>query len=75
MRWLQVVNMVAAGYIVAIAVVMLLATVIEPAVLSDGSGHQMGTVSVAGVYSFLVCAIYLGLRTIYLSIRTLFMND
>jgi hypothetical protein len=74
MKWVQILNMVTAGFVTAMAAIMLLATIIEPEVLNYA--HQpLGMVSVGMAFFFIFSCLYIGVRTIYLAIRTLFPSE
>jgi hypothetical protein len=75
MKWLQILNMVAAAYVVAIGAVMLIAMLIEPDTLRDYTGQTVGLISIGGIVLFIVCALYVGLRTVYQAIRALYLRD
>jgi hypothetical protein len=75
MKWLQILNMAAAGYVVAIGTVILVAMVAEPATLRDYTGQTFGVISVIAIVLFVAAALYIGIRTIHQAIRTLYLRD
>ncbi|HEY3813552.1 MAG TPA: hypothetical protein VGL66_10020 [Caulobacteraceae bacterium] len=75
MKWPQVLNMIAAAYVVAIAVIMLVAMAIEPETLRDYTGQTVGFLSIAAIILFVVCSFYIGARTIYQAIRSLYLRE
>ena len=75
MKWVQILNMAAAGYVVAIGTIILIAMVAEPSTLSDYTGQAFGAISVIGIVLFVAAALYVGLRTIHQSIKTLYLRD
>jgi Na+/melibiose symporter-like transporter len=75
MKWIQVLNMMAAAYVVAIGVIMLVAMLMEPDTLRGYTGQTVGIISIAGIVLFIVCALYVGLRTVYQAIRALYLRD
>jgi hypothetical protein len=75
MKWGQVLNMIAAAYVVAIAAIMLVAMAIEPETLRDYTGQTVGALSIGGIVLFIVCAFYVGARTIYQAIRSLYLRE
>jgi hypothetical protein len=74
-KWVQVLNLIAAAYLVAIGVIMIVAMLVEPNTLRDYTGQTVGVVSIGGIVLFVVCALYLGLRTVYQAIRALYLRD
>ncbi|HWE47945.1 MAG TPA: hypothetical protein VG407_18145 [Caulobacteraceae bacterium] len=74
MKWVQILNMAAAGYVVAVGTIIVIAMVAEPSTLRDYTG-QAGAVSVVGVVLFVASALYIGVRTIYQAIRALYLRD